>query len=84
MSDLVRGVALKLDPNLQVRLVLAGAGELDSVYRLARKENVARQVEVLGPIDNVDAQRRMREADLVVVPSRRPYPRGFRSLSSRR
>lgn len=77
VPDLVRAVALLRSRGIELRSTFLGEGEVEAMRALAASMGVDDLVEFLGVVDNVEAQRYMRDADVVVVPSRHEYPEGF-------
>jgi hypothetical protein len=77
VTDLIEAVAILRRSGLDLRLSLAGLGDLDGMRALARERGVADALELLGLVANDEVVRRMREADVVAVPSRRMYTEGF-------
>ena len=65
------------DRGLEVRLQVAGGGDLDPWRQTAAAEGVGDLVDFLGMIPHEEATRRMASVDLVVVPSRHSYPEGL-------
>jgi len=77
VTDLIQAMAILRRAGLDVRLGLAGLGDLDQMKALARELGVADALELLGLIGNEEVYRRMRDADVVAVPSRKMYTEGF-------
>ena len=71
-----------------VRLLVAGLDRNGNIPALAKSLEVGDIVEFLGHIANDEVPARMREADVVIIPSRREYPEGlpltiYEALSAR-
>jgi len=77
VTDLLAALAILRRAGLDVRCSLAGLGALDEMKAFARAQGVAEAVEFLGLIENAEVYQRMRDADLVAVPSRKMYTEGF-------
>jgi len=77
VTDLIESVAILRRSGLDVRCALAGLGNLEQMKALAQKRGVADAVDFLGLIENDEVYQRMRDADFVVVPSRKMYTEGF-------
>lgn len=63
--------------NFSIKLKVAGKGELDKFIHKAKQLNIEDCVEFLGLVPNQTIVHLMREADLVIIPSRHEYPEGF-------
>jgi glycosyltransferase involved in cell wall biosynthesis len=77
VGDLLRAMTLLRGREPNLRLVVAGRDENKSIAALARSLEIDDIVDFLGPIANEDVPRKMREADVVVIPSRHEYPEGL-------
>jgi glycosyltransferase involved in cell wall biosynthesis len=60
-----------------VKLKIAGGGETEYFINKAKQLKIENCVEFLGLVPNKDVVHLMREADLVLIPSRHEYPEGF-------
>jgi glycosyltransferase involved in cell wall biosynthesis len=77
VGDILEAVAKLRAKNIPVQLKLVGR-DTEGIYsEQAKRLNIADSVEFLGIIANQQVEPLMREADLVVVPSRHEYPEGF-------
>lgn len=63
--------------NFSLKLKVAGKGEVDEFIHKAKQLNIEDSVEFLGLVPNQAIVHLMREADLVIIPSRHEYPEGF-------
>ena len=77
VGDLVSAVALLRKGGRDVRVRLAGKGDLDKFRALAERSNINTAVEFLGLVDNQRIVEYMRAADAVIVPSRHSYAEGL-------
>jgi glycosyltransferase involved in cell wall biosynthesis len=77
VGDAVEAVALLRREGLQVRLQCFGTGALDVYRKMAAERGVADAVEFSGEAPNATVRAAMREADVVLVPSRHTYPEGL-------
>lgn len=87
VGDLLRAIAL-LDGRQDVRLRVAGGGQVERFERLAAKLGLSDRVTFLGLVPNGDIPAMMHAADAVVVPSRHSFPEGlpltlYEALASR-
>jgi glycosyltransferase involved in cell wall biosynthesis len=76
VSDLLRAVA-ELRQELEVTLDVIGQSRDGSMQALAAELGLAERVRFLGMRPHAEVRRAMREADVVVVPSRHEYPEGL-------
>jgi glycosyltransferase involved in cell wall biosynthesis len=88
VGDLLKATARLRQNKNDVRLSLAGRDPDGTFATLARSLKVDDIVDFLGVVSNEDVPRAMREADVVVVPSRHEYPEGlpltiYEALSAR-
>jgi hypothetical protein len=88
VGDLLRAMVRLRHNQADVRLSLAGRDADGAMVALAKSLNVENLVDFLGLIPNEDVPQAMREADIVVIPSRHEYPEGlpltiYEALSSR-
>lgn len=86
VGDAIRAVALLVQAGLDLSLDIVGTGE--DFQALARELGVLPHVRFVGRLPNGKVIAAMRQADVVLVPSRRDYPEGFpltlyEALSSR-
>lgn len=77
VGDLIDAVAQLGKKGIKVELKIAGHGEIEKFHHLAAKLGIESRVEFLGSIANDDVVKLMREADAVVVPSRKDYSESF-------
>lgn len=77
VGDLIRAAAMLRARGIELRVRLAGNGDIAAMTELAQSEGVADLVEFLGIIGNETVADHMRAADVVAVPSRREYTEGF-------
>ena len=77
VTDLIEALPILRRSGLDVRCSLAGLGELEQMKALAHDRGVAGAFEFLGIVSNDEVYQRMRDADLVAVPSRKVYTEGF-------
>ena len=87
VGDLIEAAA-RLRDRFDVKVRIAGAGKIELFRAQARRLGIADQVEFLGLVPNSRVSELMREADLVVVPSRLSFPEGlpltlYEALASR-
>jgi glycosyltransferase involved in cell wall biosynthesis len=87
VGDLLRAMAL-LKGRQDVRLTVAGGGQVDRFARLADKLGLSDAVRFLGLVPNGEIPALMHAADAVVVPSRHSFPEGlpltlYEALASR-
>jgi glycosyltransferase involved in cell wall biosynthesis len=87
VGDLIDAVA-RLRNRLDVSLRIAGAGHIEQFRAQAARLGVADRVAFLGLVPNGRIPEMMRNADLVVVPSRHAFPEGlpltlYEALASR-
>lgn len=75
VGDALRAVALLVARGLDARLDVVGDGEDFSA--LADELQVTDRVAFLGRMPNAEIIGAMRDADVVLVPSRKEYPEGF-------
>lgn len=76
IGELIRAVAL-LSARRNIELCIAGAGHVKKYRRLVEKLGVGEHVHFIGLIPNAQVRQRMRETDVVVVPSRHAFPEGL-------
>jgi glycosyltransferase involved in cell wall biosynthesis len=77
VGDVLDAVAKLKAKNLSVKLKIAGGGEIESLTNKAKQLQIEDCVEFLGLVPNHTVVPLMREADLVLIPSRHEYPEGF-------
>ncbi|MBW4659008.1 MAG: glycosyltransferase family 4 protein [Drouetiella hepatica Uher 2000/2452] len=77
VGDLLKAIAHLKAKKIPVALQIAGEDGTGEFARQANCLNIADAVEFLGVISTQRVEPLMREADLVVVPSRHVYPEGF-------
>jgi glycosyltransferase involved in cell wall biosynthesis len=77
VGDILEALAKLKAKNLSVNLKIAGGGETEYFLNKARQLKIEDCVEFLGLVPNNTVVHLMREADVVLVPSRHEYPEGF-------
>ncbi len=77
VGDAVRAVAALVARGRDVQLSVVGAGDLDAMRTLARALGIADRVAFAGLVPNAEIIPRMRQADVVLVPSRHEYSEAF-------
>lgn len=77
VGDLLKAVALLKKDYPHLRCLIAGRGDVDRFQAEASKLGVADATEFLGLVSNTQVQKLFRDADVIVVPSRRIYTEGF-------
>lgn len=77
VGDILEAVAQLRANNFPVKLKLAGADKTGTFHNKAKELQIEEFVEFLGLIPNKVVVPLMREADLVLVPTRHDYPEGF-------
>jgi glycosyltransferase involved in cell wall biosynthesis len=87
VGDLLRAMAL-LKNRQDVRLDIAGGGQVERFVRLAARLGLADRATFLGLVPNGDIPAMMHAADAVIVPSRHSFPEGlpltlYEALASR-
>ena len=87
VGDLIEAVA-RLNLDRDVRLRIAGSGQVERFRRMAEQHGVADRVEFLGIVPNSEVPALMQAADAVVVPSRHTFSEGlpltlYEALASR-
>lgn len=77
VGDILKSLALLRAKSLPIRLKIAGSDKNDFFHNQARQLQIEEHVEFLGLVPNNTVLSLMREADIVLVPSRHEYPEGF-------
>jgi glycosyltransferase involved in cell wall biosynthesis len=77
VGDVLEAIAHLRAKNFPVRLKMAGKDENNYFLNKARQLKIEDCVEFLGLVSNNTVLPLMREADIVLVPSRHEYPEGF-------
>ena len=77
IGDLLRSVAILKAKGILIHLTVVGNGQIDDYISLGIKLNIGNNIEFLGLQPNKNIVSLMRDADLVVIPSRHEYPEGF-------
>jgi len=77
VGDVLRAVAALRDRQFPVRLKLVGRDIDDTFAKLAQTLNITDIVDFLGIISPDEVETRMRETDVVLVPSHHEYTEGF-------
>jgi glycosyltransferase involved in cell wall biosynthesis len=88
VGDLLQAVAQLRKKEPTLRLFLAGRDPDGAIVALAKSLRVDDAVDFLGLVANDDIPVKMREADVVIIPSRHEYPEGlpltiYEALSAR-
>jgi len=88
VGDLLQAMARLQHIRPHIRLSLAGRDTGGAMAAFAKSLNIEDIVDFLGVVPNEDIPQAMREADVVVIPSRHEYPEGlpltiYEALSSR-
>jgi glycosyltransferase involved in cell wall biosynthesis len=88
IGDVMRAVRALKDRGTTIRLSYAGGGDSERFAALAVTLDIADQVNYLGLVPHSAVVPLMKDADLIIVPSRHEYPEGFpmtiyEALSSR-
>jgi glycosyltransferase involved in cell wall biosynthesis len=77
VTDLIAAVSLLRERGLEVHCSLAGLGDVGLMKELAQRLGVSDLLSFLGLVGNEEIFKKMREADIVAVPSRTYYTEGF-------
>ncbi|MDB5525906.1 MAG: hypothetical protein JWM58_3669 [Rhizobium sp.] len=77
VDDLLHAAARLQKSGAAITLDLIGAGDSDRLKQLSQKLEIDQLVRFVGLVPNNEIIQRMRDADLVVVPSRHEYPEGL-------
>jgi glycosyltransferase involved in cell wall biosynthesis len=77
VGDILEATRKLRDNNLLVKVKIAGKGEVENFLNKARQLQIEDCVDFLGLVPNNEVRTLMREADLVLIPSRHEYPEGF-------
>lgn len=77
VGDLIRAAARLNSLGHSVSLEILGSGNIDEFSIMARKLDMQGVVNFAGRVRNTEVSKRMRETDVVVVPSRHEYPEGL-------
>jgi glycosyltransferase involved in cell wall biosynthesis len=77
IGDAIAAVSRLANKGQAIELKVAGQGDLESFKNQARDLQIEERVKFLGLVPNKTIVTLMREADLVLVPSRHEYPEGF-------
>jgi glycosyltransferase involved in cell wall biosynthesis len=77
VGDVLEALAQLRAKNFPVKLKIAGRDDKDYFHNKARQLNIEDCVDFLGLVPNDTVLPLMREADIVLVPSRHEYPEGF-------
>jgi glycosyltransferase involved in cell wall biosynthesis len=88
VGDLLHATARLRQNGTNLRLSLAGRDPDGTISDLAKTLGLNDIVEFLGVVPNEDVPTKMREADVVIIPSRHDYPEGlpltiYEALSAR-
>lgn len=77
IGDLLRSISTLKSKGVLVHLKVIGKGDTDYYNVLSEELKIKDQIEFLGLQPNKNIIPLMRDADLVVIPSRHGYPEGF-------
>jgi len=77
VGDILHSLANLRAKNLPISLTIVGRDETGFFISKAKQLNIEGSVEFLGIVPNKSIVNLMREADVVLVPSRHEYPEGF-------
>lgn len=77
VGDILESIAKLRAKNLSVNLKIAGQGKIEYFINKAKHLQIQNCIEFLGLVSNNAVVHLMREADLVLIPSRHEYPEGF-------
>ena len=77
VGDVLEAISQLKSKGLSIKLKIAGKGDVENFINKAKHLQIEDCVEFLGLVSNKTVVPLMREADLVVVPSRHEYPEGF-------
>jgi glycosyltransferase involved in cell wall biosynthesis len=77
VGDILNAVAILQDRNFPVTLQIAGGGEIEKFTDRAEKLGIRDRVMFLGLVPHHLVIKLMRDANIVVVPSRHEYPEGL-------
>jgi glycosyltransferase involved in cell wall biosynthesis len=77
VTDLLEAVSKLADENVLCDLKLVGQGDIDYFSDKAKQLKIEKYVTFMGLVDNHTVRQLMREADVVLIPSRHEYPEGL-------
>ncbi len=77
IGDVLEALQQLSSKSFSLKLKVAGKGETEEFRNKAKQLNIEESVEFLGLVPNQAIVQLMREADLVIIPSRPDYPEGF-------
>lgn len=77
IGDVLRAIPLLKQRGLDVQLKAAGKGDIAGFEQEAQQLGIASNVNFLGLVPHHDIVKLMREADIIVIPSRHAYPEGL-------
>ena len=77
VGDCLAAAALLRDQGIRLELDFAGAGDIAVWKAETERLGIADRVRFLGKLANDEVRQRMREADIVLVPSRHDYAEGL-------
>ncbi len=77
VGDVIEAIAQLRAKGLSIQLKIAGKGDLEHFKNKVRHLQIENAVEFLGLVPNKRIVPLMREADLIIIPSRHEYPEGF-------
>jgi glycosyltransferase involved in cell wall biosynthesis len=77
VGDVLEAIAILKSRQVSVHLKVAGKGDIAAFQARAQQLQIEECVEFLGLVKNTAVVGLMRDADLVLVPSRHEYPEGF-------
>jgi glycosyltransferase involved in cell wall biosynthesis len=77
VGDVLRAIPWLQQRNISVSLKIAGSGEVAAFQQEAQRLGITDSVEFLGLVPHHNIINLMREADVVLIPSRHEYPEGL-------
>lgn len=77
VGDILRAIATLKSKGFFIKLKVIGKGDVETYIDLAQHLQIENCVEFAGFLVNKEIIPAMREADIVLVPSRHEYPEGF-------
>jgi glycosyltransferase involved in cell wall biosynthesis len=77
VGDTLRSVSILKSRGTSCLLKIVGKGEVEAFINIAKSLDIEDSVVFLGLLPNKEVIPLMREADIVLIPSRHEYPEGF-------
>ncbi len=77
VGDILRSISILKSKGFFLKLKIVGKGDVETYIKLTQHLQIEDCVEFLGFLSNKEIIPAMREADIVLVPSRHEYPEGF-------